>query len=235
MSISHAVNVPSPEKVLPFAPFEYTDLSASVAKFLRSQAERIRRNAASSIINVGKDLIGAKHYLSHGAFIAWVESEVGIPARTAQAYMRVAKWASHKNATVAHLQPSLLYLLSNPSTPTSFGDDVLKRIEAGERISLRAIRDELRDLRDSPCDEHQGQGRIMLPRARHETTTPMKDPTLLEAIAILARGLSAQDFNRVKEIMTAKSVLDDPDLPQQIVTAFLTLDNPTGNDRSLSS
>jgi hypothetical protein len=42
--------------------------------------------------------IAAKHYLSHGSFLRWVETEAGLPARTAQAYMQVAHWASGKNA-----------------------------------------------------------------------------------------------------------------------------------------
>jgi hypothetical protein len=38
-------------------------LAPSVAEFLKGQAERIRRCVASSIVNIGKDLIAAKHYL----------------------------------------------------------------------------------------------------------------------------------------------------------------------------
>jgi hypothetical protein len=84
--------------------FDYGVLESSVAEFLeflKVQVHRIRRQAPISIVHIGKGLIVAKHYLSRGMFLKWVEGEVGIPARTAQAYMHVAQWAAHKNATVA--------------------------------------------------------------------------------------------------------------------------------------
>jgi hypothetical protein len=123
--------------------FDYSTLSSAVADFLRGQTHRICRQSGTSIVNIGKDLIAAKHHLSHGAFLKWVEFEVGLPARTAQAYMQMAQWATRKNASVAHLPPSLLYLLSARSTPSSYADDVLKRIEGGERIALQDVRADL--------------------------------------------------------------------------------------------
>jgi hypothetical protein len=59
----------------------YFLVSPSVANFLRGQADRIRQYTRKSIIQIGKDLVAAKRYLSHGAFLRWVESEVGIPVR----------------------------------------------------------------------------------------------------------------------------------------------------------
>src|SRR4030081_764009 len=80
--------------------FDYSLVAASLARFLRGQAERIRRQCASSILQIGRALLEAKRHLSHGAFIQWIESEVCIPARTAQAYMRVASWSVGKGAAV---------------------------------------------------------------------------------------------------------------------------------------
>ena len=88
--------------------FDYESVPLSVAKFLRGQADRIRRQCATSVIQIGKALLEAKRHLSHGGFLRWVECEVCIPVRTAQTYMRVANWASDKGATVAHLSPSAL-------------------------------------------------------------------------------------------------------------------------------
>jgi Protein of unknown function (DUF3102) len=232
MSISNVVSTGPVERIVLSAQFDYSDLSASVTQFLRGQAERIRQRAASSVISIGNDLIGVKDYLSHGAFIVWVETEVGIPARTAQAYMRVAKWASHKNATVAHLPPSLLYLLSASSTPDAFTVDVLKRAEAGERLLLSVIRNELRALRESMQDPSAGtirgeperSVRFTLssapPEIKSDIAANPSNTSVLEAITILARELSERDFARVREIMTNRSVLNDPELPQKIFSAF---------------
>ena len=132
---------------------------------------------------MGKGLIGAKHYLSHGAFLRWVESEVGIPARTAQAYMRVAQWVSGKSPTIKHLPPTILYLLSAPSTPQEFIVDILKRAEAGEQFVLPAIRSELKALRVSRYDEAQARacaGRT----TKLVSKTADGAATVMEAIAI---------------------------------------------------
>jgi len=127
-----------------YATFDYASLPQSVARFLQGQADRIRRQCSSSIIQIGKALIEAKRHLSHGGFVQWVECEVGIPARTAQVYMRAASWASGKSATVAHLPPSALYLLSAPSAPEKFIEEILQRIDAGEHIAPSAMREQLK-------------------------------------------------------------------------------------------
>ena len=208
--------------------FDYSDISPSVASFLIGRAERIRRQASSSVIGIGKDLIEAKRYLSHGAFMAWVEGEVGIPARTAQAYMRVAKWAPAKNSKIAQLPVSLLYVLAASSTPKEFAADVVKRVEAGEHISAQAIRTELRDLRELKCDEPRYRPLCRGFRGKKPsaiaTVTPLTAGTaLLEAVAILAHGLSEEEFARVQDIMTDKSIIHDPELARKIRDAFSAL------------
>jgi hypothetical protein len=75
-----------------YPPFDYRALSSSVSKFLRGQADRIRRTMGASIINLGKDLIAAKRYLSHGAFLRWVEGEVGIPAFRHERRRPICRW-----------------------------------------------------------------------------------------------------------------------------------------------
>ena len=136
--------------------FNYDSVSSSIAKFLKGQAERIRHEAGTSVIRIGRALIGAKHYLSHGAFLHWLSSEIGIPARTAQAYMQVAHWAEGKSSKFERLPPSLLYILSAPSTPTDFVSRVLTKVEAGERVSLLTVREELRSMRrtEAPEEKH---------------------------------------------------------------------------------
>jgi hypothetical protein len=218
--------------------FDYRDLSAPVAAFLKGQAERIRRQATLSVINIGRDLAAAKQYVSHGAFIAWVESEIGIPARTAQAYMRLAKWAPPKNSKIGHLPISLLYLLSASTTPDEFVADVLKRLAAGESITTQAVRDELRNLRetseeasrDSRCrwlqrpdqDKSCEQGHTEI--VTSEFDVERNSAALLEAVTIFAHRLPSQDFVRVQDILTDSITIEDPDLPQKIIDAFSTFE-----------
>jgi hypothetical protein len=205
--------------------FDYGALSAPIAGFLKAQAHRIRRQAAISIIHIGKDLIAAKHYLCHGTFRDWVTAEVGIPPRTAQAYMHVAQWASHKNAVVALLPPSILYLLSTSSTPQSYVDDILRRAEAGEPIVVSAVREELKGLREKDRRQQALGAALPTPRGarRGHGTWPIKDELdtrLQQAVAVLAQGLPTDDFARLRDILTSKSILEDTKLTRKIAAAF---------------
>jgi Protein of unknown function (DUF3102) len=209
--------------------FDYNDTPPSVATFLKGQADRIRKYTAKCIITIGKDLTAAKHYLSHGAFIRWVESEVGIPARTAQGYMKVAEWAADKHTDVAQLPPSVLYILSRSSTPKEFADNIFRRLEAGEHIALSELRGELRLLlanRDGAqttaqkCEPTNAgvEPEIMEPDIKGQ-------PSLKEAVAILLRNLRREDFVRVREIMTNDGLIGRPDFGHRIVHAFLAVDD----------
>lgn len=233
--------------------FDYTSLPSSAAEFLRVQVGRIRRQAATSIINVGKDLIAAKRYLSHGLFVSWVEAEVGIPARTAQAYMQVAHWSVHKSATVALLPPSVLYLLSSPRTPQSFVADVLRRVELGERIALPVIRNDLKRLRDAGSEENasdatatqamtqrcERQGRSIAIESDAIESDAIgsdaieSDPAmdLRRAVAILARGLSTKDFSQVRQIFTSDGVVRNRALGKTLATAFAEWNTPESTVR----
>lgn len=239
MSVSKYATVEAPNQLSTTACFDYTGVSASVTKYLKGQVERIRRSASKSIVEIGKDLIGAKHYLSHGAFLRWVESEVGIPARTAQAYMQVAQWVSQKGSGVAALPPTLLYLLSAPSTPEEFITAVLKRVGAGEQITFQTIRRELKALREAKWDlKHNDACPEFRPAELSAQVMPLKldvATIVMEAVAILARGLSKAEFKQVRDMMTSKPVLDDPELPQKIAVAFNTIQESAEFDQKLQS
>lgn len=205
------------------AEFDYASLPTSVAKFLKGQATRIRQYAGKSIIQIGKDLAAAKHYLSHGQFVRWAEKEVGIPARTAQGYMRAAQWAAGKSATVAHLPPSLLYVLSASSTPEELVEDILRKAEVGEEIVLSSVRASLKAWRDAKRRERVN-GHMPDHSAAHDVnqtgTTMNGEAPLMEVVDILVRTLSKSDFVRIREIMTSTEVLQQSNLAQSIKIAF---------------
>jgi hypothetical protein len=224
MSGVKRISAQSVEHLRERAAFDYSNFPSAAAEFLKRQVRRIRRQTAMSIISIGKDLIAAKHYLSHGLFVSWVEAEVGIPARTAQAYMQVAHWAERKNATVALLPPSVLYLLSSPSTPQAFATDVLSRIELGERIAPPVIRRELKRLRKDRIEQKAGVMDAAQSTAQWELQNGPVDSepakALSRAVTILARGLSAEDFAEVRRILTSEVVLEDPALAKDLAAAF---------------
>ncbi|WP_198031945.1 DUF3102 domain-containing protein [Bradyrhizobium sp. Ec3.3] len=217
--------------------FSYESVPSNVAAFLRGQADRIRQQCAISVIQIGKALVEAKRYLSHGEFLRWVESEVCIPSRSAQAYMRAAKWVADKHATVARLSPSALYLLSASGTPEEFAANILKRIEAGEYISPSDMRAELKMFRSTEPQERVGAGSATaedrLDQSNWGATRAERGTTgvVSELVAILIQNLPANDFARVREIMTSNVVLSDPLLVQNLEHAFQRIAEDRGIPR----
>jgi hypothetical protein len=139
--------------------------------------------------------------------------------------MQVAQWAAGKNGSVTLLPPTILYLLSTPSTPTHFVTDILNRAAAGENISPSDIREELREMRAKVRKkQHRTASTIQSTQAGQTSGQTAEkagnEADIQDAIAILARVLSLPDFCRVRDIMTNKRVLSDPYLAQNIVSAF---------------
>ena len=221
--------------------FDYDSVSSPVAKFLKGQADRIRHQHVSSIVNIGKALLEAKRHLSHGAFQGWVESEVCMPVRTAQAYMRVAHWVSaNKNTAIGRLPPTILYILSAPSTPQDFVSDILSRLEAGELIAPSALRKELHTLRlsrsrdDGMETEDKADTDLRLKRWDEVEARRNTPADLSELVTILMERLSATDFERVREIMTSEAVLSDPELSPNLRRVFMSDVNSYDPNRMLN-
>ena len=210
--------------------FDYGAFSPSVANFLKGQAETILRGQTTSILQTGKILLEAKRYLSHGQFLRWVELELSMPPRTAQAYMQVACWAKGKSATISRLPPSLLYFLSAPSTPDPFAAGLLARLEAGERVNVAAARAELAALRTVPGERKSREKAVESELSLSELPNVLafemtRGGSMTDAVAILDRALSPQDFYQVRAIMTSKSLLSSPHLPDEIVSAFRAVES----------
>ena len=202
--------------------FDYATVTPDVARYLRGHAARLRQYISKSIIQIGKDLLSAKRYLPHGAFLEWVEREAGINPRTAQSYMHAAEWASNKSATVARLPPGLLYILSAASTPPKYVDDIVQRVESGERITLAKVRSELRKIQEIQIADRCSN---RLPVAISDTgLPPVGAEGILTVARILATALPTEKFRTVRSILTSSSVLSHPDLADAILMAFRTIE-----------
>jgi hypothetical protein len=124
-------------------PFDYSAFDAETASNLRAQANRIRKRigkATQDLIDIGRDLLAAKkHLLDHGEFIKWVEFEVGIVRRTAQAYMAIAKLADEKGAAIALLPPTTAHRLAAKSTPSEVVSEVVAKAQSGDVVPDRTV------------------------------------------------------------------------------------------------
>lgn len=123
--------------------FDYAAVDADTASDLRAQASRIRTRIAKAtqdLIDIGRDLLSAKkNLIDHGAFIKWVESEVGIARRTAQAYMALAKLADDNGAAIALLPPTTAHRLAAKSVPPEIVSEVVSKALSGEVLPDRTV------------------------------------------------------------------------------------------------
>ena len=144
--------------------FDYSAIDADLASNLRRQATRIRTRigkATQDLIDIGRDLLAAKrHLVEHGDFTKWVEAEVGIVRRTAQAYMAIAKLADDKGAAIALLPPTTVHRLASKSAPPEVVSEVVAKAQSGDvlpdRIVLEMIM-EAKFQRKKPA-RHEGNG-----------------------------------------------------------------------------
>jgi hypothetical protein len=131
--------------------FNYGDLSTDLATALRGRATRIREKARATtlgIIAIGQDLLAAKKELARGQFLIWAETECGLSIRTADNYMRAAKFAatfmeSGKLETVSNLPAALIYKLGAKSTPPEIIGEVISVAESRGVVSEGAVRKKL--------------------------------------------------------------------------------------------
>jgi hypothetical protein len=157
----------TPNALLPLASsklesaFDYDTIAAEDADALRTEAERIRRlitKSTADLIEIGRNLIAVKAKLGHGKFLHWVESEIGIPRRSSQRYMGIADLAEAKGVMVSLLTPAAAYLLSAKSTPPDIVGDVIRRLEAGERITEDAVEGLVRSNKEQMHRERKSSG-----------------------------------------------------------------------------
>lgn len=124
-------------------PFDYSVVDADLAANLRRQATRIRTRigkATQDLIDIGRDLLAAKkHLIDHGDFVKWVETEVGIARRTAQAYMAIAKLADDKGAVIALLPPTTVHRLASKSAPPEVVSKVVAKAQSGDVLPDRMV------------------------------------------------------------------------------------------------
>jgi hypothetical protein len=144
--------------------FDYSVIDADLASNLRRQATRIRTRigkATQDLIDIGRDLLAAKkHLIDHGDFIKWVEAEVGIARRTAQAYMAIAKLADTKGAAVALLPPTTVHRLASKSAPPEVVSEVVAKAQSGDVLPDRTVSEMILEAKFQRKNavRHEGNG-----------------------------------------------------------------------------
>jgi hypothetical protein len=131
--------------------FDYSKLPSAVATDVRDATSRIRavgQAHSETVIAIGRDLAFVKEQLKHGQYQDWLRAEFGMEPRTAQRYVQAAGFADGKNDIVSHLEPTAIYLLSAPSTPSSARELVTERIRSGEWTPTETIKEIIAQAKD---------------------------------------------------------------------------------------
>jgi uncharacterized protein YdaT len=136
----------------------------STADSLALSAGRIRgllKKSATSIIEIGKELIEAKSMLPHGKFHAWVESEIGIDRRVAANFVRIATRFDGQMSGNRTFGIEVLTLLSSPSVPDAAIDEALAESEpvtvakAKEIVAKHKPPPEPIEAAETECEEYE--------------------------------------------------------------------------------
>jgi hypothetical protein len=123
------------------------------ASKLDSVADQVRmrlKNLSTHIIEIGRELLAMKRRLGNDRFLKWVTAACELEPPQAQRMMRVAKWAEGREEIVSDLDPTAIYLLTSPSTPEAVRQEVLFRLERGERPAPRTIKAMIRAAKGDP-------------------------------------------------------------------------------------
>lgn len=135
---------PAIEVAHPPVPFNYSELPAEHAKLATDAAAAIKtsgKRMADYALTIGQKLTAVKAVLDHGQFGAWLVAEFAWTDRTARNYMTAWAAFGDKSETISNLTPTTLYTLAAPSTPMTVREQVVERLEAGERVGSATVKD----------------------------------------------------------------------------------------------
>lgn len=137
-----------------------------VAEIERDRDEARKGNAATGklMLHTGNRLRAIKEKLPHGQFGPWLAAEMPeICDRTARFYMQAAEYvdANSNRKPVSDLPMTIIGLLASPSTPQAAREDILERVEDGERVSKRDAEKTIRKHKaandDAKSDDADGE------------------------------------------------------------------------------
>jgi hypothetical protein len=134
-------------------PPEATRPVRALADDLDTVAKRVRThlwNMSATILEIGRELRTVKRRLKQRQFHDWVARTFGLAANRAELMIRAAVWAEGREKIVSHLDPTAIYTLFSSSTPESARQEVLFRLERGERPLPRVVKEVIRAAKRDP-------------------------------------------------------------------------------------
>jgi DNA modification methylase len=123
--------------------FNYEVLSEEnrslVQQRTRELKERLQRTA-QDIWEIGKKLVEVRSELKgHGYFDAWLRAEFGWSRRTAYNFIYVYEAFPYAKFAQMIIEPSALYRLASPSTPSTIRDKFIQQANAGSKVTHKEV------------------------------------------------------------------------------------------------
>jgi hypothetical protein len=181
----------------------------SSAEFLAGKASaihRLARNVACDIVEIGGHLTEAKERCPHGEWLPWLKQEFAWSDDTALRLMRVyALVKSRKLRNLERLGPSVLYLLSAPSTSTAAREEIIARVHAGEAPSVGEAQNIIRQIRLVSVSTESQPMKLRIPRFEQ---APAEAITRVDLAGVAKRTAAAAAVDTLLRFGQYAKILD---------------------------
>jgi hypothetical protein len=132
--------------ITPEVVFDYDELCTEDRQFVRDATDDIHYRwlqTTENVIAIGKHLTEVKGRLTHGQFGRWLAAEFRWSDRHARNFINAYEWTANRksiSALAIQLEPTAVYQLAAPSTPAPARQEVLAKVEWGERVTPKAVK-----------------------------------------------------------------------------------------------
>lgn len=104
--------------------------------YLTQQAKSCLKRMTSDIIELSQIAHEYHQAFGYQEYIGWI-SELGLSKRTGVNFLNVHEKFGSANFALNDIQPSILYLLSEPNVPESARQEAIEKAESGEKLSVK--------------------------------------------------------------------------------------------------
>jgi hypothetical protein len=210
--------------------FDYGELCHEDWKFVHDVTDEIKRLGkltTENILEIGRLLTEVKARLTHGQFCRWLAAEFHSSERQAQRLMS-AHLVFGKTDTMSDLasflEPTVVYQLAAPSTPEPARQEVLAKVEQGERVTTKKVKAVVAKHKPSKRErrlrQNLGERRAeQFVQAYPELTEPKKKGPIthlidtaihvLSMMAKVAKAAENGDENALRQIIDGARQVDD--------------------------
>ncbi|MBF0395753.1 MAG: hypothetical protein HQK78_03200 [Desulfobacterales bacterium] len=89
-------------------------------------------------------------------YIRWVKEDLGLSERQGNTFLNVYdKFGSTAIIAVKDIQPTILYLLSAPSTPDEACEKIIEKANNGEKITVASAKEDIENVKKELREQHR--------------------------------------------------------------------------------